>query len=80
MDVLVDNIIDALKELHEDTTVPKNIKQKLSTTIEILQESKDLSMKKNRALNELEDVADDMNLQPYSRTRVYSIISMLETV
>lgn len=79
MDVLVDAIIGELKELNEDTTVPRNIKQRLVTTIEILQEQRDFSTKKNRALNELEEVADDTNLQPYPRTRVYAIISKLET-
>ncbi len=80
MEIQVEEIIDALRELHEDTSVPKNIKLRLSNTIGILGEEKDLSTKKNKALNELEDVTDDANLEAYPRTRLYTIISLLETM
>lgn len=76
----VTNVADALKELTEDTTLPKNVKQKIDEIIDILLEQEDVSLRVNKALHELENVAEDRNLQAYSRTQIFNIISALETV
>ncbi len=76
----IPQVVDSLKELSEDSTIPKNIKLKLSTVIEILNDPRENSIKVSKALHELEDVVDDSNLQPYSRTQVWQIISMLEAL
>lgn len=74
------NIIKALQELESDNTVPKNIKAKISTTIKVLHEDSDLGIKINRALNELDELTDDNNIQPYTRTQIWNIVSMLEMI
>ena len=38
----VDNIVDVLKELKDDNTIPKNIKIKLDDIINILSEKSDV--------------------------------------
>jgi uncharacterized protein (UPF0147 family) len=76
----VDDILESLSELQEDTTIPKNIKTKLQQIVEILKQDADTSIKINKALNELEDISDDANIQPYTRTQLWNIVSMLETV
>ena len=78
MQTRVEDIITALSELHEDQSVPRNIKEKIQKTIEILKSSSDISMNKDKALAELDDVADDINLQTYTRTQIWNIVSMLE--
>lgn len=73
-------IIEALKELQEDVAVPRNVKVKIGETIKILEEDTERSIKVSKALNELEEVADDSNLQPFTRTQIWNVISMLEKV
>lgn len=80
MDDDISMIISALEELQDDTTVPKNIKQKILTTIQILNDKVEVSIKVSKALTELEEVAEDTNMQPYTRTQLWNIVSMLEAV
>lgn len=74
----INDIIEVLVELESDGTVPRNVKQKLNTIILVLRESTDLSIRIDRALQELEEVTDDSNLQPHIRTQLWNVVSMLE--
>lgn len=75
----IQEIINALSELLDDSTVPKNIKTKVENTIKVLKEN-DVSMGVDKARQELDEIADDSNIQPYTRTQVWAIVSMLEKV
>ena len=46
-------IVDAMKELIQDNTVPKNVKVRLGSLIEVFNEKSELSIKINKALQEL---------------------------
>ena len=74
----IKDTITILEELKEDGSVPRNVKEKLITTIEVLEEKTESSIKINKALHELEEIADDPNLQPYTRTQIWNIVSLLE--
>ena len=67
-----------LSELSEDTTLPKNVKIKITRTISVLKEEKEASIRIHRALNELGEIADDANIQPYTRTQIWNVVSLLE--
>ena len=71
-------IIAALSEVDQDSTVPRNIKEKIQKTIENLKGESDLSIKVDKALQELDEIADDINLQAYTRTQIWNLVSMLE--
>ncbi len=73
-------VMGALKELSEDSEVPKNVKLKIEEMIEVLKEDADISMRIHKILQKLEDVVEDKNLQPFSRTQIYNLISTLESV
>jgi uncharacterized protein (UPF0147 family) len=73
-------IITALTDLKDDNTVPRNIKVKVDLIIGILNEKNDLFLRINKALNELDEVSNDNNIQPYTRTQVWNIVSLLESV
>ena len=75
----IQEIINALSELLDDSTVPKNIKTKVENTIKALKDN-DVSMGVDKALQELDEIADDTNIQPYTRTQVWAIVSVLEKV
>jgi len=73
-------IITALEELEEDNTVPRNIKTRIHRIIETLNEKGEFSIRIDKALQELDEISDDTNLQPYTRTQIWQIASMLEKV
>jgi len=77
----VKDIIASISELRDDTTVPKNVKEKVQAVIQTLNDEKEeLSMRIDKVLQILDGVAEDSNLQSYSRTQVWNIVSMLEKV
>ena len=76
----VKEIIEILNELEEDATVPRNVKNKIKTVMNVLKEEVDLKIKVNKILHELDEVADDPNLQSYTRTQIWNVVSMLEKV
>jgi len=80
MNFEMSQIVDSMKELSEDMTLPRNVKQKIEFVVEILENSGDLSMKVSKAIHEIEDLVEDKNLQAYSRTQLFNIISLLETL
>lgn len=79
MDQLV-NVIAALQELEQDPSTPKNVKAKIQSTIKVLNEKSETSIKVSRALHELEDLTEDSNVQSYTRMQIFNIVSLLEIV
>lgn len=76
----VKDIIEQLSDLLEDNTVPRNVKSKIQTIINYLNENADLSLKVNKALNILDEISDDNNIQAYTRTQIWNFVSMLEAL
>ena len=76
----IGDIEPILEELRDDATVPKNVRLKIEKVIEVLNNNMERSIKVSKVLNELEDVADDVNLQSYTRTQVWNVISVLEKI
>ena len=77
----VESIMDALNELKEDTGVPKNVKGRIADMIvELKSPCCDGSMLINKMLNELDELSSDINLQPFVRTQIFNISSLLETL
>ncbi len=73
------SIIDALQEIASDNTVPRNVKEQLTKIVEILkQEKEDFLLRKDKALSELDEVVEDTNLQAYTRTQIWNVVSALE--
>ena len=74
------NVVATLCELKEDITVPKNVRLKVEKVMGLLNEETEIDIKVSKALNELEEIADDVNLQSYTRAQVWSVISTLEKI
>ena len=75
-----DILIKSLNELHDDSCVPKNVRLKIVTIIHLLKENSEFPIRANKALNELSEIANDVNIQSYTRTQIWNIISMLENL
>lgn len=77
---LTNETIEKLQELESDINIPKNIKIKIKKIVDILKEDTELSIKINKALNELDEISNDPNLEPYTRTQIWNIVSILEKI
>ena len=73
----INTIEPVLSELKGDIRVPKNVRMKVERVIKILKEKSEMPIKASKALNELEEIADDVNLESYTRTQIWNIISIL---
>lgn len=81
MDNSLIDLFDALNQLEQDSSVPKNVKLKLQSAISVLkEEGTDMKIKINKALQHLEDVSDDSNMPSYIRPQIWNIVSMLESL
>lgn len=74
----MENTIAILNELKGDNTVPKNVRMKIEGAVSILGQHGEQHIKVSRVLSELEEIAEDVNLQPYTRTQIWDVISILE--
>ena len=79
MDQKVEHIITSLQELAGESSVPRNVKNKIDEIIKVLtNEEEELAIRKDRALNFLDEISEDTNLQSYTRTQVWNIATCLE--
>ena len=74
----VETIVLSLNEIQEDGTVPRNVRTQIQSILANLKTETELSIKINKALNDLGEIANDVNLQSYTRTQIYNVISILE--
>jgi uncharacterized protein (UPF0147 family) len=80
METNVMPVIEALTEMREDNTVPRNVKTKIEGIIGLLKDNIETSIKISRALHEMEEISEDANMQSYTRTQIFNVVSLLETV
>lgn len=75
------NILITLTELKQDNTLPKNMQVRLTNAIKIISEGKDeFSIKKSKIISELEEMNEDVNIQPYVRNQIFTVFSLLEGI
>lgn len=74
-------IITDLSKIEEDQSVPKNIRAKIKNAVIALKQT-DISteIKKDKALQELDNLDDDPNIPMYTRTQIWNIVSLLESI
>ena len=81
MEEQIYEIIEMFEELLEEPSLPKNIKESINKIIRNLKEEhKDISLKINAALAELETINEEVNIQPYIRTQLWNLAGLLESI
>ncbi len=71
--------LEILSELKEDTTLPKNVRTSIEIIIKVLkEEEKELSLRIDRAMQELEEISSDINLDQFARGQILAVVSLLE--
>lgn len=78
----VEDVVAAINDVLEDPALQKNIKSKLEHIVSILKAStkKDVRLKVDKCIDELDEICNDVNIQPFVRTQLWTLIGMLETV
>ena len=72
--------IQALKNLTEDSALPKGVRVKVIETITSLESDKPLPYKVSRAMESLEQISENLNLQSFIRTEIFEVVSQLESL
>lgn len=75
----VQSSIDLLIEIVEDRGVPKNIRNVCDETKKVLVGKGDEKVKIDTAIQNLDLIADNMNIPTYTRMQIWSIVSLLES-
>ena len=77
----LEEIIVAIEDMLEDNTIPKNVKRKIEETKQILLKTETaISIRINQALNKLEELSEETNINPFTRTQIWNIVSMLGAI
>lgn len=78
MDAL-EQVISAIQELEQDSSTPKQVRERLTATLQVVGEDGERSMKVSRIMNELESLAEDKKVQSDVRMQIFNIVSLLES-
>jgi len=77
---MFEDIIELIKQVSEDKTVPRNIREKCLESIDILKTEKDtIDIRINTVISYLDEISNDPNIPMYARTQVWNIVSLLES-
>ncbi len=77
----VKDIVEGLIAIDQDSNLPKSVRIKIKKAIDILESDQhlDFSIKIDRSLQELGDVAEDPQLPQHARMQIWSVVSLLES-
>ena len=73
-------VFEYLKELKDDNTISKNVREKISQIMNVLNESSELSLRINKVMQNLDEISEDVSLPSYTRTQIWNIVTMLESI
>jgi hypothetical protein len=74
-------VIELLSNLESDNLIPKNIRFKIKSAHSLLLcEDQTLSIRVDKSIQELDDVADDPNVPIETKTQLWDLFSKLESI
>jgi hypothetical protein len=70
-----------LGQISEDTTTPRNIRRAARQSIDALQLTQySHAVRASNAISILDDILQDPNMPPYTRVKLWNVISLLEAI
>ncbi len=73
--------MEILQAISEDTTTPRNIRRAAKNAMDSLQDqSLSHAVRAANAIGILDEISQDPNMPPYTRTRVWNVVSILENI
>ena len=77
----VNEAIQLLDRISEDTTVPRNIRRAATNSLEIIKDPDSelsIAVKANNAIEILDEISQDPNCPAHARTMLLQVITLLE--
>ena len=73
--------MNVLGLVSEDTTTPRNIRRAAKQSIEALQLTENTpAVRASSTISILDDILQDPNMPPYTRVKLWNIMSLLEAI
>lgn len=73
--------MNVLGLVSEDTTTPRNIRRAARQSIETLQLKENTpAVRASSAISILDDILQDPNMPPYTRVKLWNVMSLLEAI
>ena len=70
-----------LGEVSEDTTTPRNIRRAAKDSMDALQTAEyTLAVRASNAISILDEILQDPNMPPYTRVKLWNVMSLLEAI
>ena len=70
-----------LSQVSEDTTTPRNIRRAAKGSMDTLQSTDySLGVRASNAISILDEILQDPNMPPYTRVRLWNVMSVLEAI
>ena len=77
----IQTCIQMLQQLMDDSTIPRNIRRVADETRSVLSDtSKPLGLRAATAISMIDEISNDPNMPVHARTRIWELVSQLETV
>ncbi|ACL16405.1 UPF0147 family protein [Methanosphaerula palustris] len=77
----INTCIQMLQHIMEDNTIPRNIRRVADETRSVLMdESKTIGLRAATAISMIDEVSNDPNMPVHARTRIWELVSQLESV
>ena len=77
----IEEAINILSRVSEDTTTPRNIRRAAKQSISTLQISENTpAVRAANAISVLDEILQDPNMPPYTRVKLWNVMSLLEAI
>ena len=77
----VDQAVMVLGQVSEDTTTPRNIRRAAKESLETLQTGElTTAVRASNAISRLDEILQDPNMPPYTRVKLWNVMSLLEAI
>jgi len=77
----IEEAMNVLGLVSEDTTTPRNIRRAAKQSIEVLQLKENTpAVRASSAISILDDILQDPNMPPYTRVKLWNVMSLLEAI
>lgn len=77
----VKQAVTVLGLVSEDTTTPRNIRRAAKESIDALQSAQyTLAVRASNAISILDEILQDPNMPPYTRVKLWNVMSFLEAI
>jgi len=73
--------IQMLQHISEDNTIPRNIRRVADQTKSLLtNEQKSIGLRAAEAISSIDEISNDPNMPVHARTRIWELVSQLESI